>query len=76
MGPQGLFSVGDRVIATTRVTMAVTSGSRGTVIEVFPGVGRQTLVQWDVPPGGEKHVCACSDAEIDHLGLLDTLSEL
>lgn len=75
MGPKNLYSVGDRVVATNSMMGPITPGQRGIVIEVYPGSdNRNTLVEWDVPEG--VHRFACSDDEIDHLGVLDTLSEI
>jgi hypothetical protein len=53
----------------------ITPGKRGTVIQVFSGTGRNTLVAWDEPEMGNSSF-ACSDTEIEHLDVLDTMAEI
>ncbi len=69
MGPDNLYSVGDRVVAMVQLPHGIKPGRRGTVLMVKSSL---TVVRWD--PGSVR--LSCDDSEIRHLDVLDTLSEI
>lgn len=74
MGPEGIFSVGDRVIAAANATL-VPPGTKGTILNLFAGRYKDLMhVRW-ITANGEEDI-PCRIDQIKHIGVLDALGEL